>query len=198
MELYFGSRVSVEPVVSRRHARITPATKIGRIILRNSYTLGLTACALFVAVSSAASAADIAIGNYSVSGFTTSSTCTIAGTPKKGTASDSTVVYPGAGKAGMILANPATTSTTKAGGGDTEVCVAAGKVPAAGLNGATIAFNCYEDTEAGPAKTVLAKLSAKFKVGASHSPQVSTVEVATTITSPISCKFTSEGTYSHN
>jgi len=168
--------------------------------LRNSYTLGLTACALFVAVSSAASAADIAIGNYSVSDFTTSSNCKIAGEPMKGDASNSTVVYPGAGKSGLILANPATTSTTKAGAGATEVCVAASKVPAAGLNGATIAFNCYNDTETGPAKTVLAKLTAKFKVGESHSPQVATVEVATSITSPAvaACKFTSEGTYAHN
>jgi hypothetical protein len=166
--------------------------------VHNSYKLGLTACALFVAASSAASAADILVGNYAVNGFTTSSTCTIAGTPQKGQISNATVVYPGAGKAGMILANPATTNKSAAASGATQVCVAAGKVPAAGLNGATIAFNCYNDTEAGPAKTVLAKLSAKFKVGASHSPQVATVEVATTITSPISCKFTNDGTYSHN
>ena len=166
--------------------------------MRNSITLGLTACSLAIAASGAASAADILAGNYSVSGFTTSSTCTLAGTPQKGTASNATVVYPGAGKAGMILANPATTKSTAAGGGATQVCVAAGNVPAAGLNGATIAFNCYNDTETGPAKTVLAKLSAHFKVGASHSPQVRTVEVATTITSPISCKFTNDGTYSHN
>jgi hypothetical protein len=166
--------------------------------VRTSYTLGLTACALFIAASNAASAADIVVGNYSVSGFTTSSTCTIAGTPQKGEVSNATVVYPGAGKAGMILANPATTDKSKAASGATEVCVATGKVPAAGLNNATIAFDCYEDTETGPAKTVLAKLSARFKVGTSHSPQVATVEVATTITSPISCKFTNDGTYSHN
>ena len=175
-----------------------PATHFGRIILRDSVKLGLTTCAMLVAASGAASAADILAGNYSVSGFTTSSTCTIAGTPQKGTASNATVVYPGAGKAGMVLANPATTKTSSAGGGATQVCVAAGKVPAAGLNGATIAFNCYNDTETGPAGSALAKLSAHFKVGASHSTQVATVEVTTTITSPISCKFTNDGTYSHN
>jgi len=166
--------------------------------LRNSYKLGLTACALFAAVSSVASAADILAGNYSVNGFTTSSTCTLAGTPQKGQASNATVIYPGAGKSGMILANPATTNKSAAASGATQVCVAAGKVPAAGLNGATIAFNCYNDTEKGPAKTVLAKLSAKFTVGASQTTQVATVEVATSITSPISCKFTNDGTYSHN
>jgi hypothetical protein len=167
--------------------------------LRNSYKLGLTVCALFAAVSSAASAADIAAGNYSVSGFTTSSNCpNIGGSPQKGGASNATVVYPGAGKAGMILANPATTTTSAAGKGVTEVCVANGKVPAAGLNKATIAFTCYNDAETGPSKTVLAKLSAHFVVGESHSTQVATVEVATTLTSPISCKFTNDGTYSHN
>jgi len=153
---------------------------------------------MFVAASGAASAADILAGNYSVTGFTTSSTCTFTGTPQKGGVSNSTVVYPGAGKAGMILANPATTKTSSAGSGATQVCVAASAVPAAGLNGATLNFNCYNDTESGPAKSVLAKLTAHFKVGASHSTQIRTVEVTTTITSPISCKFTSDGTYSHN
>jgi hypothetical protein len=167
--------------------------------LRNSYKLALTVCALFAAVSSVASAADIAAGNYSVTGFTTSSTCpNVGGAPQKGGASNATVVYPGAGKAGMILANPATTAKTAAGKGVTEVCVATGKVPVAGLNKATIAFTCYDDAETGPSKTVLAQLSAHFVVGASHSTQVATVEVATTITSPISCKFTNDGTYSHN
>jgi hypothetical protein len=167
-------------------------------IVRDSLKLGLTACALFAAASGAASAADIAAGNYSVSGFTTSSTCTIPGSPKKGEVNTATIVYPGAGKAGMILANPATTSTTKAGGGTTQVCVATGKVPAAGLNGATIPFACYDDTEAGPAKTPLAKISAKFKVGESHSPQIVTVGLTATVTSPLSCKFTTDGTNSHD
>jgi len=50
--------------------------------LRNSITLGLTACSLAIAASGAASAADILAGNYSVNGFTTSSTCTITGSPQ--------------------------------------------------------------------------------------------------------------------
>ena len=166
--------------------------------MRDSFKLGLTACALFVAASGAASAADIATGNYSVTGFTTSSTCTIPGSPQKGEASTATIVYPGAGKAGMILANPATTNKSAAGKGTTQVCVASGKVPAAGLNNATIPFTCYDDTEAGPSKTVLAKFSAKFKVGETHSPQIATVGFTATVTSPISCKFTTDGTNAHN
>jgi hypothetical protein len=167
--------------------------------LRNSYKLGLTACALFATVSSVASAADIAAGNYSAIGFITSSTCpNIAGSPQKGQASTATIVYPGAGKAGMLLVNPATLSTTKPGAGATQVCVASGKVPAAGLNGATIPFICYNDTEAGPAKSSLAKFSAHFKVGASHSPQAATTEVTATLSSPVSCKFTTDATYAHD
>ena len=166
--------------------------------MRNSITLGLTACSLAIAGSGAASAADILVGNYSVNGFTTSSTCTIPGSPQKGQASAATIVYPGAGKAGMILANPATTKTSTAGKGTTQVCVASGKVPAAGLNNATIPFTCYDDTEAGPSKTVLAKFTAKFKVGATHTPQIATVGVTATVTSPISCKFTTDGTNAHN
>ena len=166
--------------------------------MRDSLKLGLTACAAFMAASGAASAADILAGNYSVSGFTTSSNCTIAGSPQKGDVNTATIVYPGAGKAGMILANPATTKTSKAGTGATQVCVAAGKVPAAGLNNATIVFNCYNDTETGEAKTPLAKISAKFKVGATHTPQIVTVGLTATVTSPISCKFTTDGTNAHN
>jgi hypothetical protein len=166
--------------------------------LRNFITLSLTACSLALAVSSAASAADIATGNYSVNGFTTSSNCSLPGSPQKGEVSTATIVYPGAGKAGMILANPATTSKSAAGKGVTQVCVANGKVPAAGLNNADIAFTCYDDTEAGPSKTVLAKFTAKFKVGATHSPQIATVGFTATVTSPVSCKFTTDGTNSHN
>ena len=98
----------------------------------------------------------------------------------------------------MILANPATASNGKAGSGATQVCVASGKVPAAGLNGAVLVFKCYNDTETGPGATSIATISAKFKVGASHSTEIKTVEVTSTITSPISCKFTNDGTYSHN
>jgi hypothetical protein len=166
--------------------------------LNNSFKLGLTACALFVAASSAASA-DIAAGNYSAIGFITSSTCPkIAGSPQKGDPSTATIVYPGAGKAGMELLNPATTSTTKPGAGETQVCIAAGKVPAAGLNNATIPFNCYNDTETGPAKSVLAKFSAHFKVGASHSTQAATTEVTATLSLPVACKFTTDATYAHD
>jgi len=166
--------------------------------LRDSLKLGLTACSFAVAASGAASAADILAGNYSVNGFTTSSNCTLPGSPQKGQASTATIVYPGAGKAGMILANPATTNKSTAGKGITQVCVANGKVPAAGLNNATIAFTCYDDTEAGPSKTFLAKFTAHFKVGATHTPQVATVGFTATVTSPVSCKFTTDGTNAHN
>jgi hypothetical protein len=175
-----------------------PCDETREDILHDSLKLGLTASALFVAASGAASAADIAVGTYSVNGFTTSSTCTIPGSPQKGEVNTATIIYPGAGKAGMILANPATTKTSKAGSGATQVCVAAGKIPATGLNNATVTFNCYNDTEAGEAKTPLATIKAKFKVGATHTPQIVTVGLTATVTSPVSCKFTTDGTNSLN
>ncbi len=163
--------------------------------MRDSFKLSLIACSLAIGVSGAASAADILTGNYSVNGFTTASTCSLAGTPQKGQSSNATVVYPGAGKAGMILANPATTAKSGAGTGATQVCVASGHVPAAGLNGATIGFKCYSDTESN--ESSLATISSKFTVGPSQSPQIHTVKVVTTIPL-LNCNFTTEGTYSHN
>jgi hypothetical protein len=59
-------------------------------------------------------------------------------------------------------------------------------------------FKCYNDTEKGPAAGPLATITSKFKVGASHSPQVHTVEVTTTIPILSNCHFTNDGTYSHN
>src|ERR1700761_8854496 len=135
-----------------RRAQLKPVIKIREDTLRNSITFSLTACSLAIAVSSAASAADIAAGTYSVNGFTTSSNCTIPGSPQKGQPSTATIVYPGAGKTGMILANPPPPAKSAAGKGVTQVCVASGKVPATGLNKATIPFTCYDDTEAGPSK----------------------------------------------
>jgi hypothetical protein len=166
--------------------------------VKSSYKIGLTVSAILLAASGAASAADILVGNYSFTGFTTSSTCTLPSTPQTGDASSSTVVYPGAGKNGMILVNPATSENTAVGKGATQVCVASEKVPAAGLNGALMTFKCYNDTETGPAIKASATITAKFKVGATHTPQVATVQVSSAITSPMSCKFTTEGTYSHD
>ncbi len=163
------------------------------------YKLSLTASAMFMSISAAASAADIPKGTYGVNGFITSSTCeSLSSALKKGTAAVSSVIYPGAGQLKMTLANPQTASTSKAGGAATEVCVAVVKVPAAGLDNANLTFNCYSDTVDGPAKSVLAQLKSKFNVGLSHATGVASVTVTSSLIVGGSalCKFTTDGTYS--
>ncbi len=163
-----------------------------------AYKISLTASAMFLAMSAAASAADIPKGTYGVNGYITASTReNLSPSLKKGTASPATVIYPGAGQLKMTLADPQTTSTSKAGGAATEVCVAVGKVPAAGLDIANITFNCYGDTVSGPGKSVLAQLKSKFNVGLSHAVGVASVTITSSVVVGGSalCKFTSDGTY---
>jgi hypothetical protein len=167
--------------------------------VNTSYKLGLTLCTTLLAVSAAASAADIPTGTYAVSGFTTSATgseCSLAGL-KKGAASDSSVIYPGAGQTKMILASPFTASTGAKGSAATNVCVAVGKVPAAGLDGASMTFNCYDDTVKGPASSAQAQLKSTFNVGASHSASVKQVTVTSKVIvgGTTFCTFSNDGTY---
>jgi hypothetical protein len=169
--------------------------------MKTSYKLCLTLSAAFLAVSAVASAADIAKGSYQVDGYTTSasgSLCASAGLAK-GTASASSVIYPGAGGLKMILASPYTMSTGAKGSAATNVCVATTKVPAKGLDGAALTFDCYDDTVKGPAAKQQATLKATFNVGASHSPSVDQVTVTSKIylpggLTPI-CTFSTDSTY---
>jgi hypothetical protein len=163
------------------------------------YRVGLVASSFVLVASGIALAADIEKGSYAANGFYTASTCgSISAGLKKGAPTLSQVEYPGAGKTGMILASPATAATGKPGSAATSLCVATTAVPAKGLDGAALTFNCYTDTTAGPAKTPSAQLKATFNVGASHSPAIKQVTVASTliITKTLSCKLTTDGTYS--
>ena len=167
--------------------------------MNTSYKLGLTLSAAFLAVSAIASAADIPTGTYAVTGFTTSAAgagCS-AGGLTKGAASDSSVIYPGAGKTGMVLASPFTKSNGAKGSAATNVCVATTKVPAKGLDGAALTFNCYDDTVKGPASTAQAQLKATFNVGASHSADVKQVTVTSKVIvgGTTFCTFSNDGTY---
>ena len=165
-----------------------------------SYKLSLALSAAFLAFSAAASAADIAKGVYLVNGYVTKSTCgSLSASLKVGTATTATVVYPGAGAVNMVLANPATTATSKPGGASSQVCKAIGKVPAAGLNNAAINFECYNDTVSGEATSAEAELKSKFKVGASHSGYISQVTVTSSLVVGGStlCAFTTDGTYAY-
>jgi hypothetical protein len=172
---------------------------VGGKIVKYSYQLYLAVPSLLAAFTGAASAADIEKGTYAADSFYTASTCgTLSPTLKKGAPSLSTVEYPGAGKLGMVLASPATAATGKAGSASTSVCVATTAVPAKGLDGATLTFNCFTDTTAGLAKKPSAQLKATFNIGASHSAAIKQVTVIGTliITKTLSCKITTDGTYS--
>lgn len=167
--------------------------------MNTSYKLGLTLSAAFLAVSAVASAADIPAGTYDVTGFTTSASgvgCASGGLTK-GAASNSSVIYPGAGKTGMVLVSPFTKSSGAKGSAATNVCVATTKVPAKGLDGAAITFNCYDDTVSGPASSAQAQLKTTFNVGASHSSDVKQVTVTSKVIvgGTTFCTFSNDGTY---
>jgi hypothetical protein len=164
-----------------------------------SYKSRLSVAAVFLSLSAVASAADLVKGTYDVNAYVTSATGTLCATAnlKKGTAQVSSVIFPGNGQLKMILASPYTQPTGKAGSAATNVCVAAGKVPTTGLDGASMVFNCFNDTVAGPAKTAQAQLKAKFHLGASHSPSIYQVTVSSQIlvNGANICTFTTDGTY---
>jgi hypothetical protein len=172
---------------------------LGGFLVNTSYKLGLTLSAAFLAISAAASAADIPKGTYLVTGYTTTASGSLCGTAglKKGAPLSSSVIYPGAGGLKMVLANPATASTGAKGSAATNVCVATGKVPAKGLDGAALTFNCYTDTTKGPASSAAAQLKASFNVGTSHSPDVAQVTVSSKILvgGTTACTFSTDATY---
>jgi hypothetical protein len=173
--------------------------------MHTSCKIGLSIAAIVFGVAANASAADdvlaadIAKGTYDVTGIVTaaaSANCTAAGL-KKGSAATSTIIYPGAGQLKMTLASPFTAPTGKPGSAATYVCIAVGKVPATGLNGASITFNCWNDTVRGPAKTPTAQIRAKYTVGASHSPSVSQVTAVSSIIvgGKNFCTYTTDSSY---
>jgi hypothetical protein len=166
--------------------------------VHNSFKLGLTACALFVAASGAASAADIAKGLYGINAIVTKSSCgTLSPLLKQGATTLTDILYAGTtGKASLV--SPGTTSTSKAGSATTQTCLATKATGGTGLNGATVTFSCYQDTASGPASSPLAKIQAKFKVGATHVAQAHSVTVTSNLyvgSSPTpTCAFTTDGT----
>jgi hypothetical protein len=166
--------------------------------LNNSFKLGLTACALFVAASAAASAADLGHGTNGVNAVVTQSTCgALSPSLKTGSTTLSNILYPGPGKKATLV-SPGTTSTSKPGTASTSVCVAKTATPSSGLNGATVSFACYGDTDSGPAKSPQATIKAKFKIGASHAVGVEQLTVTSSLyigtSATPTCTFTTDGT----
>ena len=166
--------------------------------MRDSLKLGLAACALFVAASGVASAADIAKGTYGINAIVTKSSCgSLSPLLRQGATTLTDILYAGVtGKASLV--SPGTTSASKAGSATTQTCLAAKATGGSGLNGATVTFSCYQDTASGPAKSPLAKIVAKFKVGATHVPSAHSVTVTSNLyvgSSPTpTCAFTTDGT----
>ena len=167
--------------------------------MRDPFKFGLTTCALFMAASSAASAADLGKGINAVNAIVTQSTCgTLSPTLKKGSSILSNILYGGPGTK-ATLAAPGTSSTGTAGSASSSVCLATTATPTAGLNCATITFTCFGDTLSGPAKSPQAKIHVKFKIGASHATSVNQINtvislfVPATATKPL-CSYTDDGT----
>jgi hypothetical protein len=167
--------------------------------VRHSIKLGLTACALFMVASNAASAADLGKGNNALTAVVTQSTCgTLSPTLKKGTSILSNILYGGPGTK-ATLASPGTMPTGKSGSANTTVCVATTATPKAGLDGATVAFTCFDDILSGPVKSPQAKLQVKFKIGGSHSASVNQINTVISLFVPATsakplCTYTDDGT----
>jgi hypothetical protein len=165
--------------------------------VRTSYQLALAVPGLLLAISTVASAADIAKGTYDAVSVVTASTCAkLSPALAKGATTRASVIYPGAGKPGMVLGSPATSTTGTPGSAASSVCLATTAVPAKGLNGAALTFNCFTDTVAALGKTSVT-LKSTFKVGASHSPAISqaTIVGSLFVGKTLLCKYTSDGTY---
>jgi hypothetical protein len=166
--------------------------------MRNVLTFATTAASALLAFAGAASAADMIKGYQDSHGYITQSTCgNLSASLKVGSPVGSWAFYPGAGKTGFVLATPATVSTGKAGSAETQVCTTAAAVPATGLNGASITFNCYADTVSGPGSSPQAQLQSKFTMGASHSADIKQVTTtANLIVNGVNlCNFTSDATW---
>jgi hypothetical protein len=166
--------------------------------MRNVLTLTTTTAAALIAFSGIASAADMLTGYQESDGYVTQSTCgSLSPSLAVGSPTDSWARYPGASKTGFTLASPGTTSSTSAGGANTNVCVATAAVPSTGLNGASLTFNCYTDTTSGPGSSPTAQLKSTFKMGASHSAQVKQVTTTSSlvINGVTACSFTADSTW---
>jgi hypothetical protein len=161
------------------------------------YQASLVFPVVLLVASGAASAADIPKGTYDAQSVVTASTCgKLSPTLARGSTLISSVQYPGAGKAGMVLGSAGTSTTGKPGSAASNVCLATAAVPAKGLDGATVKFNCYTDTATALGKTPNT-LESKFNVGPSHNPGIRSVTVISSLFSGKSllCKFTTDGTY---
>ena len=152
---------------------------------------------MLLAASAGASAADIPKVIYLAEGVVTASTCgKLSPSLAVGTTTLSSVRYPGAGKRDMVFGSPATAKNGKPGSAATNVCTTPALIPAKGLHGATVKFNCFTDAVNALGRTATT-LESEFNVGPSHNPGLRSVTISATLLSggkPL-CRFTTGGTY---
>jgi hypothetical protein len=160
------------------------------------YGVGMSTASVLIALAGTASAAGLAKGYYEIDGYITQSTCGTIANLKVGTEEDQWSLFPGASAKGMQLAIPDTSSSGGAGDATSTVCLATTAIPAGGLGGATLTFDCYNDTDAGE-KTLAAQLKTSFKVGASHDASVWQVSAANTliVSGKTECTYTTDATW---
>jgi hypothetical protein len=141
-----------------------------------------------------ASADDLTAGRYEVDGYVTKSTC--AAPLAQGAAVSSWAYYPGANTKGLQIAAPSTSGSGGAGDASTNICFATAAIPAAGLNGASLTLNCYNNTDAGPG-TLQSQRTSTFKAGDSHSTSVWQVSTTSNVivNKKTVCNFTSDTTW---
>jgi hypothetical protein len=141
-----------------------------------------------------AGAADLAKGYYEIDGYVTQSSC--GSILPAGSAVDTWSHYPGATFKGMQFATSASSPSGGAGDATTTLCSTGTAIPSGGLNGATLTFNCYHDTDAGDG-TLASQEKSTFTVGGSHDPSVWQVSINTTliVNRKTVCTYTTDGTW---
>jgi hypothetical protein len=159
--------------------------------------MGVAALAASFGVSGLASAVTI----YGTDGFITDSTCgALSSTLAVGAEQVGQLYLQPAGIAGSSTESAATVSTLNGGTpvpGSTVTysCVTNNGAPAK-LNGNTMTFVCYKDTQSGPGSAAYV-LTQKFKVTATNNKAANTVETVNTLLAGITpiCHWTTDGTY---
>jgi hypothetical protein len=201
--------------------------------MKLSHTIGITASAALLAASGFAAAQTARATYYAPGGVIVASTCgTISPTLAVGNTSTSVAFYPGAGLTNFTLVAPSTSPAASSPGSTVAYTCVAGTytttsrtvrgvttttakwtpaaVPAGGLNGATMPFGCFADTQLGGqgdggrlgtlGHAPVATVDVAFNAAATTDPTAfQTMSVETTETLLVSgapaCSYTTDATW---
>lgn len=197
--------------------------------MKLSHKIGMSACAALLAASGVASA-DVAAKNtyYAPNGVIVTATDGAGGAICNafkltvGTLVSTVVFYPGASGANLTVVSPATSPSATSAGSTTAYTCRAGTltktgtstykwtpylVPAGGINGQTVPFACFADTQSGGAgdggkvftagHLPVATASVTFNVAATHNGS-STLSAAVTEAVTVSgntCTYETDGSW---